>query len=215
MLHSTRRLLTSRLRQLADDALLITGNSQRSAGDSGVDPTILVAEAKISEAQRRGVFEGLKGEGKPLEVDAHRDTIRQFGSDALASYTMAKTLAANDIKPPSIELRLEVESSRAAFVALAQPLLTILSRQESAELISAGEQLSSLIKRQHAASISDAIAFGSQDASPLMVRGFDFHNEIKLITTDKGLRPQRGKGKGTDTTLPETQPETTDGGDKQ
>jgi len=53
---------TSRLRRLAEDAALITGSAQTGAADHGVDPTVLVAERKIVDAARRGVFDARAAE---------------------------------------------------------------------------------------------------------------------------------------------------------
>ena len=160
----------SRLRQLAEDAALVGGDQSWTT-----DPTVLVAEHKIRDAQRRGVFEGLE-KGKPLSQEGHIS--RDRADDT--SYLMGKQMAAANVKPLSLELRVEVERQREALRRRVRA-----EKSSSASLREAAEDLGKLIKRQHLAAIGDAHAFSATQAvANLQVPVFDLDAELEKAYDD-------------------------------
>jgi len=176
-----RYLSKSRLRQLAEDAMLISGNT--SSGDQSLDPTVLVAEHKITEAMRRGVFDNLENAGKALADDAHRDL--QSGRIEKTNYIMTSQLAGANVKPLSIELSNECEEKRQEIIRRIQamPMTERRSSPVYEKLSQAADELNVLIKKQHFAAIADVHAF-SVNSSPLQVSKFDLELEIDRLNND-------------------------------
>lgn len=164
----------SRLRQLAEDAALITGSSHGAANHT-TDPTLLVADRKIQDAARRGVFENLPKTQK--KDGAHR----LHAADA-ASYLMAKQLAAANVKPRCLELRLEVQAARDALVDAIRRVPRD-RRHLSAHLRHQTDELQALVKAQHSAAVADALAFGITGLG-LQVPPFDFDVEAARLDDD-------------------------------
>jgi len=156
------------LRQLVEDAELLRGASPRGQ-EWTMDPTTTIAEHKILHAQRRGVFDKL-AKGKPLPEAVSYDRSEQ------ASVLMAKQMAAANVKPRSIELRLECEATREA---LRDRIRATPDPGACAALRSAAAALDALIRRQHLAAIADAHAFSSKAATSLQVPTFDLDAEIQ------------------------------------
>lgn len=165
----------SRLRQLVEDAALITGSSQ--GANHTMDPTLLVADRKIQDAARRGVFENLP---KTRSDDAHR----LHGADA-ASYLMAKQLAAAKVKPRCLDLRLEAQAARDALVDAIRRVPRD-QRHLSPHLRRLTGELHALIKAQHSAAVADALAFGVS-GSGLQVPHFDFDAEAARLDYEPSL----------------------------
>ena len=60
----------TRLRALYEDAALVRGSDAAVIGET--DPTTVIADRKIADAARRGVFDKLDGQGAPLKSQPHR-----------------------------------------------------------------------------------------------------------------------------------------------
>ena len=141
----------TRLRALYEDAALVRGSDAAVIGET--DPTTVIADRKIADAARRGVFDNLDGSGKKLETQPHRSAA--LGPER-AGAEMAGVLAAQDVAPPSIELRRRVDEGLAALRA------RIRAGAPRSELEADAAALNALVDAQRAASIGDAEAFGTR-----------------------------------------------------
>ena len=141
----------TRLRALYEDAALVRGSDAAVIGET--DPTTVIADRKIADAARRGVFDKLDGSGKRLKAQPHRSAL---GPAQRAGAEMAGVLAAQDVAPPSIDLRRRVDEGLAALRA------RIRSGTPRSELEADAAELNALVDAQRAASIGDAEAFGTR-----------------------------------------------------
>ena len=85
----------TRLRALYEDAALVRGSDAAVIGET--DPTTVIADRKIADAARRGVFDNLDGRGKRLEAQPHRSAAL---SPERAGAEMAEVLAAQSVRAP-------------------------------------------------------------------------------------------------------------------
>ena len=173
----TRRCLTSdddgrrsRLRALYEDHALVHG---RDGAAPTTDPTVVIADRKIADAARRGVFDEIE-KGKALKIAAHRshlDAAQRAGAD------MAGVLAAQGVAPRSVELSREVDTARAALVAAIRRVPKD-ERTGDAGLLERRDALDALITAQNHAAVGDALAFGSR---AIQAPRFDFECEIARL----------------------------------
>ena len=141
----------TRLRALYEDAALARGNDAAVIGET--DPTTVIADRKIADAARRGVFDNLDGSGKKLKAPPHRSAAL---SAERAGAEMAGVLAAQNVAPPSIDLRRRVDEGLAALRA------RIRAGAPRSELEADAAELNALVDAQRNASIGDALAFGTR-----------------------------------------------------
>ena len=141
----------TRLRALYEDAALVRGSDAAVIGET--DPTTVIADRKIADAARRGVFDNLDGSGKKLKAQPHRSAAL---SAERAGAEMAGVLAAQNVAPPSIELRRRVDEGLAALRA------RIRAGAPRSELEADAAALNALVDAQRAAAVGDAEAFGSR-----------------------------------------------------
>ena len=99
----------TRLRALYEDAALVRGSDAAVVGET--DPTTVIADRKIADAVRRGVFDDLDGQGAPLKAQPHRSAA--LGRAQRAGAEIAGVLAAQNVSPPSIDLRRRVDEGLA------------------------------------------------------------------------------------------------------
>ena len=157
----------TRLRQLAEDAALIRGSSAEASWTT--DPTLLIAEHKVLDAQRRGVFDDLK--------QRRTSETRHLSRADEASFLMGKQMAAANLRPLSVDLRLRVEADRTQLRAL---IRADADPGNSTTIRDKAKALDDLIKRQHLAAVADAHAFSSSNATTaLQVKSFDLQAEIQ------------------------------------
>ena len=142
----------TRLRALYEDAALVRGSDAAVVGET--DPTTVIADRKIADAARRGVFDNLDGSGKRLEAQTHRSAA--LGPAQRAGSEMAGVLAAQDVAPPSIDLRRRVDEGLAALRA------RIRAGAPRSELEADAAELNALVERQRHAAIGDAESFGTR-----------------------------------------------------
>ena len=142
----------TRLRALYEDAALARGSDAAVIGET--DPTTVIADRKIADAARRGVFDNLDGSGKKLKAQPHRSAA--LGPAQRAGAEMAGVLAAQDVAPPSIELRRRVDEGLAALRA------RIRAGTPRSELEADAAALNALVERQRHAAVGDALAFGTR-----------------------------------------------------
>ena len=142
----------TRLRALYEDAALARGSDAAVIGET--DPTTVIADRKIADAARRGVFDDLDGQGAPLKAQPHRSAA--LGPAQRAGAEMASVLAAQNVAPPSIDLRRRVDEGLAALRA------RIRAGAPRSELEADAAALNALVDAQRNASIGDAEAFGSR-----------------------------------------------------
>ena len=175
----------SRLRQQYEDSQLLS--QQPPGGQASIlataneaaysaDPTVLVAERRILDAVRRGSLNGLAGAGQPRRRDAHRDAARHLGAGGAAAADLAGVLAANQLKPLSVELRLDVEAQRRAVLATLAATPRD-ARRESPALRAQAATLAVLVRRQHGACIADSLVYGT-GAGSLQCAPFDLDAAI-------------------------------------
>ena len=100
----------TRLRALYEDAALVRGSDAAVVGET--DPTTVIADRKIADAARRGVFDKLDGQGAPLKAQPHRSAA--LGPAQRAGAEVAGVMAAQNVAPPSIDLRRRVDEGLAA-----------------------------------------------------------------------------------------------------
>ena len=141
----------TRLRALYEDAALVRGSDAAVIGET--DPTTVIADRKIADAARRGVFDKLDGQGAPLKAQPHRSAAL---SAERAGAEMAGVLAAQNVAPPSIDLRRRVDEGLAALRA------RIRAGTPRSELEADAAELNALVERQRHAAIGDAEAFGTR-----------------------------------------------------
>ena len=141
----------TRLRALYEDAALARGSDAAVVGET--DPTTVIADRKIADAARRGVFDKLDGSGKKLKAQPHRSAA--LGAQR-AGAEMAGVLAAQDVAPPSIDLRRRVDEGLAALRA------RIRAGAPRSELEADAAALNALVDAQRAAAVGDAEAFGTR-----------------------------------------------------
>jgi hypothetical protein len=132
----------TRLRALYEDAALARGS------DAAV-----IADRKIADAARRGVFDKLDGQGAPLKAQPHRSVL---GPAQRAGAEMAGVLAAQDVAPPSIDLRRRVDEGLAALRA------RIRAGAPRSELEADAAALNALVDAQRNAAVGDAEVFGTR-----------------------------------------------------
>ena len=142
----------TRLRALYEDAALVRGSDAAVIGET--DPTTVIADRKIADAARRGVFDILDGSGKTLKAQPHRSAA--LGPAQRAGAEMAGVLAAQNVAPPSIDLRRRVDEGLAALRA------RIRAGAPRSELEADAAALNALVERQRHAAIGDAEAFGTR-----------------------------------------------------
>ena len=142
----------TRLRALYEDAALSRGSDAAVIGET--DPTAVIADRKIADAARRGVFDNLDGSGKKLKAQPHRSAA--LGPAQRAGAEMAGVMAAQNVSPPSIDLRRRVDEGLAALRA------RIRAGAPRSELEADAAALNALVDAQRAASIGDAEAFGTR-----------------------------------------------------
>ena len=142
----------TRLRALYEDAALARGSDAAVIGET--DPTTVIADRKIADAARRGVFDNLDGSGKKLKAQPHRSAA--LGPAQRAGAEMAGVLAAQNVAPSSIELRRRVDEGLAALRA------RIRAGAPRSELEADATALNALVERQRHAAIGDAEAFGTR-----------------------------------------------------
>ena len=142
----------TRLRALYEDAALARGSDAAVIGET--DPTTVIADRKIADAARRGVFDNLDGSGKKLKAQPHRSAA--LGPAQRAGAEMAGVLAAQDVAPPSIDLRRRVDEGLAALRA------RIRAGAPRSELEAGVGELNALVDAQRHAAVGDAEAFGSR-----------------------------------------------------
>ena len=142
----------TRLRALYEDAALVRGSDAAVIGET--DPTTVIADRKIADAARRGVFDKLDGSGKKLKTQPHRSAA--LGPAQRAGAEVAGMLAAQDVAPPSIDLRRRVDTKLEALRA------RIRAGAPRSELEADAAALNALVDAQRAASIGDAEAFGTR-----------------------------------------------------
>ena len=142
----------TRLRALYEDAALVRGSDAAVIGET--DPTTVIADRKIADAARRGVFDKLDGQGAPLKAQPHRSAA--LGPAQRAGSEMAGVLAAQNVAPPSIDLRRRVDEGLAALRA------RIRAGAPRSELEADAAALNALVERQRHAAIGDAEAFGTR-----------------------------------------------------
>ena len=136
---------------LYEDAALARGSDAAVIGET--DPTTVIADRKIADAARRGVFDKLDGQGAPLKAQPHRSAAL---SAERAGAEMAGVLAAQNVAPPSIDLRRRVDEGLAALRA------RIRAGAPRSELEADAAELNALVDAQRNASIGDAEAFGTR-----------------------------------------------------
>ena len=141
----------TRLRALYEDAALARGSDAAVIGET--DPTTVIADRKIADAARRGVFDNLDGSGKKLKAPPHRSAAL---SAERAGAEMAGVLAAQNVAPPSIDLRRRVDEGLAALRA------RIRAGAPRSELEADAAALNALVDAQRAAAVGDALAFGTR-----------------------------------------------------
>ena len=103
----------------------------------------------------------------------------------------ASVLAAQNFKPLSIELRVEVESAREKLLARIRSTHPSERRRGGAikkDLSGAADALKRLISRQHQAAISDSLKFSG---SPLQSPPFDLERAIQSPYEPK-IKPENG-----------------------
>ena len=171
----TRRLLSgdddgrrSRLRALYEDHALVHG---RDGAAPTTDPTVVIADRKIADAARRGVFDDLKGKLNTAPHRSHLDAAQRAGAD------MAGVLAAQGVAPRSVELSREVDAARAALVAAIRRVPKG-ERAGDAGLLERRDALDALVTAQNHAAVGDALAFGSR---AIQAPRFDFEKEIARL----------------------------------
>ena len=142
----------TRLRALYEDAALVRGSDAAVVGET--DPTTVIADRKIADAARRGVFDKLDGQGAPLKAQPHRSAA--LGPAQRAGAEIAGVLAAQNVAPPSIDLRRRVDEGLAALRA------RIRAGTPRSELEADAAALNALVERQRHAAIGDAEAFGTR-----------------------------------------------------
>ena len=142
----------TRLRALYEDAALARGSDAAVIGET--DPTTVIADRKIADAARRGVFDNLDGSGKKLKAQPHRSAA--LGPAQRAGAEMAGVLAAQNVAPPSIELRRRVDEGLAALRA------RIRAGAPRSELEADAAALNALVDAQRNAAVGDAEAFGTR-----------------------------------------------------
>ena len=142
----------TRLRALYEDAALVRGSDAAVVGET--DPTTVIADRKIADAARRGVFDKLDGQGAPLKAQPHRSAA--LGPAQRAGAEMAGVLAAQNVAPPSIDLRRRVDEGLAALRA------RIRAGAPRSELEADAAALNALVERQRHATVGDALAFGTR-----------------------------------------------------
>ena len=142
----------TRLRALYEDAALVRGSDAAVIGET--DPTTVIADRKIADAARRGVFDKLDGQGAPLKAQPHRSAA--LGPAQRAGAEMAGGLAAQNVAPPSIDLRRRVDEGLAALRA------RIRAGAPRSELEADAAALNALVERQRHAAVGDALAFGTR-----------------------------------------------------
>ena len=141
----------TRLRALYEDAALARGSDAAVIGDT--DPTTVIADRKIADAARRGVFDKLDGSGKRLKAQPHRSAL---GPAQRAGAEIGSVMAAQNVAPPSIDLRRRVDEGLAALRA------RIRAGAPRRALEADAAALNALVDAQRAASIGDAEAFGTR-----------------------------------------------------
>ena len=142
----------TRLRALYEDAALARGSDAAVIGET--DPTTVIADRKIADAARRGVFDKLDGQGAPLKAQPHRSAA--LGPAQRAGAEMAGVLAAQNVAPSSIELRRRVDTKLEALRA------RIRAGTPRNVLEADAAALNALVERQRHAAIGDAEAFGTR-----------------------------------------------------
>ena len=141
----------TRLRALYEDAALARGSDAAVIGET--DPTTVIADRKIADAARRGVFDKLDGSGKRLKAQPHRSAAL---SAERAGAEMAGVLAAQNVAPPSIDLRRRVDEGLAALRA------RVRAGAPRSELEADAAELNALVDAQRNAAVGDAEAFGTR-----------------------------------------------------
>ena len=142
----------TRLRALYEDAALARGSDAAVIGET--DPTTVIADRKIADAARRGIFDNLDGSGKKLKAQPHRSAA--LGPAQRAGAEIAGVMAAQNVAPPSIDLRRRVDTKLEALRA------RIRAGAPRSELEADAAALNALVDAQRAASIGDAEAFGTR-----------------------------------------------------
>lgn len=155
----------SRLRALYEDAALIRGKDAAVIGDT--DPSVVIADRKISDAARRGVFDDMDGAGRPLPSAPHRT---HLGAADRAGAELAATMAANSVAPRSVELARDVDDAREALEAAIRRTPRA-ARSGDASLRELYAKLDALVSDQHHAAIGDSLSFGGR---PIQAPRFDF-----------------------------------------
>ena len=142
----------TRLRALYEDAALSRGSDAAVIGET--DPTAVIADRKIADAARRGVFDNLDGSGKKLKAQPHRSAA--LGPAQRAGAEMAGVLAAQSVAPPSIDLRRRVDTKLEALRA------RIRAGAPRSDLEADAAALNGLVDAQRNAAVGDAEAFGTR-----------------------------------------------------
>ena len=162
----------TRLRALYEDAALVRGSDAAVIGET--DPTTVIADRKIADAARRGVFDKLDGQGAPLKTQRHRSAAL---SAERTGAEMAGVLAAQNVAPPSIDLRRRVDEGLAALRA------RIRAGAPRSELEADAAALNALVDAQRAAAVGDAEAFGSRS---LECKRVDLDAELAAARAESG-----------------------------
>ena len=68
-----------------------------------------MAERQVAEWMASGGAKDLKKQGQPLEQDYHRVAAAVLTGEGTSAYNMAKSMASNNVLPPSIERRKQVQ----------------------------------------------------------------------------------------------------------
>ena len=142
----------TRLRALYEDAALVRGSDAAVVGET--DPSTIVADRKIADAARRGVFDDLDGQGAPLKAQPHRSAA--LGPAQRAGAEIGSVMAAQNVAPPSIDLRRRVDEGLAALRA------RIRAGAPRRALEADAAALNALVERQRHAAVGDAEAFGTR-----------------------------------------------------
>ena len=115
----------TRLRALYEDAALVRGSDAAVIGET--DPTTVIADRKIADAARRGVFDKLDGQGAPLKAQPHR-------SAALSAAESDAGELRREIRETKERLRRlrEAEAAHARDEAIARTLFDFIGECEAA-----------------------------------------------------------------------------------
>lgn len=138
-----RRMLKEQYGELVDEP---------TPGGGGVTGSAL--DAKLTQLEKQGAFKNLKGAGKPLP---HR-AATHFGDEDAADRMFQRIMAENNVKPESVELRLEYLPRFKAFKARLQQMPAPgASRQKALQVEHA--ELLALHHRFTGAAVKDSFTF--------------------------------------------------------